>query len=298
MALKAPRTLYGIESVTMYHRDSGLPYGTVRVLGGSSIAMTGELVQLTGGSNPFPWEAQDGNMAAEMSFKPKEIPDWFFKIFLGKTPTEVLGDPGNVTALTNVLNSSAQDAVTGVASVAVTTGSEADIKFGKYVVKVVTPTTVDVYGLTGVDFHRGTNKVFEDDLLKITATPLTITTLGVATVVSGYGVELIGGSGAIAMTAGDTAEFEANPPSSEQMDVLIGETGACIPEFGAFVTAQKKGDGSMWLFDCYKVKAQGFPLSMEEKAYSEAEVTAVLQYCSAKNAVLRARHLKPTSGCS
>lgn len=298
MTLSPPKTIYGIHQVTMYQRDSHIPYGTLRVLGGSSITLAGELVQLSGGSSPYSWDAQDGAITAEMSLKPKEIPNWMFKVMLGKDPTPVLADPGNTSALLNVLNATVLDAVTGIASVDVKTGSENDLKFGKYTVLAVSPTTVDVYAMSNVDFFRGTDKVYVDDSLKINATPLTITTPGVATELPDFGIEFTGGSGTIAMVAGDTAEFDINPPSIEQMDVKIGEFGVCVPNFGAIVVAQKKSDGSMWQFDCFNVKALGFPFAMEEKAFNEAEITATLLYDSEQDGVLKARYLKPAIACS
>lgn len=297
MAQSQPRTIYGIHEMSFYSRLTGLPYGNLRVLGGSSLVITGEVVSLTGGSARYPWDAQDGAQTAELAFKPAEIPSFLFGLLLGKTPTEVSDDPGNVTALANVEGDTLFDATDGVASVGVKSGSEGDLKFGSYVVKAVTADTVDVYAKTNVDFFRGTDKVYEDDLLKITATPLTIVT-ATAVEVPGFGIELTGGSGTIVMDAGDTADFEANPPSSYQMDVVVGELGACIPEFGAVVTAQKQADGSMWLFDCFKVKAQGFPFNMEKKAYSEAEVTGILTYDATKNGIFKARYVKPSTGCS
>lgn len=298
MGLSQPKTIYGIHQVTMYQRISHIPYGTLRVLGGSSITLAGELVQLTGGSSPYSWDVQNGAITAEMSLKPKELPNWMFKVMLGKDPTQVLADPGNTSDLLNVLNDTVFDATTGIASVGVKSGSEDDLKFGKYTVVAVSPTTVDVYAMSNVDFHRGTDKVYVDDSLKINTTPLTITTPGVATELPDFGVEFTGGSGTIAMVVGDTAEFDINPPSIEQMDVKIGETAACFPEFGAIVTAQKKSDGSMWQFDCFKVKAFGFPFGMEEKAFNEAEITGTLIYDSDQDGIMKARYLKPAVACS
>jgi len=299
MPLSNPRTIYGVHEVVIYHRSTGLPYGTLRVVGGSSLALTGELVNLMGGSSPYSWDAQDGNITGEMSLKPKEYPDFLFQVMLGAVPVELTDDPGNTSALTNVLNASLQDAATGIASVGVKSGSESDLKFGKYIVVAVSPTTVDVYALSSVDFLRGVNDgEYIDDTLKITSTPLTITGTGGVTELPKFGVEFIGGSGVVAMTPGDTAEFEINPPSTQQMDAKIGELGSCIPEFGAIVTAQKKGDGSMWLFDCFRVKALGLPFNMDEKAFSEAEITATLLFDSAKNGIINARYIKPASGCA
>lgn len=298
MALTNPRVLYGIHQVTLYNLADGLPYGTLRVLKGSTISLSGELVQLTGGSSKYPWSSQDGNITAEMSLKPAELPSFLFKLFLGKTPTDVTDDPGNVSTLTNVLNTSVQDATTGIASVGVKSGSEADLKFGKYIVKAASSTTVDVYAMTNVDFQRGTDKTYVDDTLKITSAPLTITTLGVAVEVPGFGVELIGGSGTIGMTADDTAKFNINPASLEQMEVDVGGINDCIPEFGAIAVAQKQADGTMWEIDCLRVKAIGFPFGLEEKAFNEAEITANLLYDPVEDKVINIRYLKPTEACS
>lgn len=298
MPLSQPKTLYGIHQVTPYSQLTGEPYGTLRVLAGSSLSLSGELVQLTGGSSKYPWDAQDGNITAELALKPKEIPNFLIQILLGKAPTETLDDPGSVDALENVQGTSLQEAATGIASVGVKSGSEDDMKFGKYIVKVVSPTTVDVYAMTNVDFRRGTDAQYVDDTLKITSVPLTITGTGGVTELPNFGVEFTGGSGTVGMTADDTAEFEIYPPSLEKVTAEIGGLADCIPEFGAVVVAQKKGDGSMWLFDCYRVKALGLPFNMEEKAYSEMEITANLLYDSVKGSLFKMKYVKPSTGCS
>lgn len=297
MPLTQPKTLFGIHQVTPYSRLDGMPYGTLRVLGGSTISVAGELVPLTGGSSKYPWEAEDGAISAEMSLKPKEIPNFLIKILLGKTPTETLNDAGSVDALTNVKGTSVQDATTGIDSVGVKSGSEADMKFGKYIVKAASGTTVDVYAMTNIDFTRGTDKEYVDDTLKITSSPLTISGTGGVTELPGFGVEFTGGSGTVGMTADDTAEFEIYPPSLEKVVAEIGGLADCVPEFGAIVMAQKQSDGSMWLFDCYRVKALGFPFAMEEKAFNEAEITAMLLYDSVKNSLFKLKYLKPDTGC-
>lgn len=296
MALGKPRTIYGIHLATFYEIATGLPYGTIRVLGGSTISLAGELISLTGGSSPYPWDAQDGAITPEISLKLKEIPNFLFKLFLGKTPTEALDSAANVSALVNIFGTSIFDAAAGIASVGVKSGSEDDVKFSKYIVRGVSPTTVDVYAYSNIDFFRGTDKQYENDLLKITAAPLTVPD-GAPVEVPGFGVELTGGT-SVAMTADDTASFEANPASLEQMDVLIGEQGVCIPEFGVVVNPQKQANGSMWEIDCFRVKALGMPLGMEEKAFNEMEITGTLLYDSTENGVYKSRYLKPTTACS
>lgn len=297
MTLDPVKTLYGIHSVVLFNRSNAIPYGILRVLAGSSLNISGEIIQLTGGSSKFVWDAQDGNATAELALKIKEIPNWLFGVLLGKTPTKVSDDPGSVAALTNVLNDSIVDAVTGIDSVGVKTGSEADLKFGKYTVIATSPTAVDVYAMTNVDFSRGTDVNYVDSTLKVTAAPLTIVTAGVKTELTGFGVEFTGPSGAVGMTAGDTAEFWIYPPSTEKTTVQIGGLADCTPEFGAIVTAQKKGDGSVFIFTCYRVKAFGFPLNMEEKAFGEMEVTAIMMRDEDEDAVFSMEYVNPVNAC-
>jgi len=57
MALKKPRTLFGIHEAVLYFQNSGKPYGTLRVLAGSTLTLSGELVSLTGGSSKYIWDA-------------------------------------------------------------------------------------------------------------------------------------------------------------------------------------------------------------------------------------------------
>jgi len=298
MPLSQPRELYGIHNVTFYDRSNGLPYGTLRVLGSSTLNITGETVTLNGGSSPYVWDTQGGAITAEMSLNFKEYPNFLFQVLFGATATEA-GAPdtdGDVTALTNVNGTSAQDATTGIASVGLESGETAELKFGKYIVKAVTATTVDVYALTNVDFSRGTDESYEDDLLKITATPLTIPDSGGTVSLSDFGVEFTGGSGTVSMTVDDTAEFTIKPPFTNDTDILVGSPDACIPEFGAYLAAQRKGDGTMWTIDCFRVTALGFPLGLEEKAFSESEITGNLSYDADAGGIFRLRRIKPISG--
>jgi hypothetical protein len=289
--------MYGVHQVTPYSRTTGLPYGTLRVLGNATISLAGELVSLTGGSSSFPWAVENGAITPEITLNMKELQNFLINIFLGKEPTQVDDDAGSVDALANVNGTSAQDATTGIASVSVESGEEAELKFGKYIVKVVSATTIDVYALTNVDFRRGTDKTYENDLLKITPSPLTIAGTGGTTSLSGFGVEFTGGSGTVDMTTDDTAEFSIYPPSLEKVTARIGAVGDCVPEFGILIAAQKLSDGTMWTFDCFKVKALGFPFGMAEKAFNEAEVTMQLMNDSAKDGVLDMKRVQPATAC-
>ena len=67
MALSSPRAFFGIHSVSPYSRTDGSFFGELRVLESSSISLSGETIDLLGGSSKFPWESADGSITAEMS---------------------------------------------------------------------------------------------------------------------------------------------------------------------------------------------------------------------------------------
>lgn len=294
MSLSAPRVIFGVHSVTPYKRADGLPYGILKVLGGSSLSLAGELIGLNGGSSKYEWAVEDGRITAEMSLKVKEYPDFLFELFLGKAPTANSAEAsGNASTLTNKKGSSVMVGTTGIASVGVKSGSEADLKFGKYVVKAVSSTTVDVYFSSDADINRGTDGEYQNDALKITASALTITTSSAVTIPN-FGLELTGGSGTIGMTTNDTATFEVRPINDKSMTVTIGATTDEFPEFGAIVMAQKRGNQEMFEIDCLRCKGIGMPLGFEEVAYSEAEIKIKAFYDSTQNAVFKLRHVTPT----
>lgn len=294
MALSQTRNIFGVHSFAAYSRTDGTPYGIAKVLASSSVSLSGELVKLMGGSNRYAWAVEDGVVTAEMSLKVREYPDFLFELFLGKAPTANAAETGgSVTTLTNKYGTSVK-ASTGMASVGIIASTgPANLKFGKYLIKAVSSTTVDVYCLSDVDFLRGTDGEFSTDTLKIAAAQ-TITQSS-DTNIATYGIKLVGDSGTIGMTIGDTATFEVRPINTGSMDVTLGQTGAANPEFGALVVSQKRGSGEMFEVDLLRCKGTGLPLGFEEFKFSEAEIKVEAFYDSTANAVAKIRAVKPTT---
>lgn len=295
MALTAPRVIFGVHSFTPYSRSTGLFMGIIKCLSGSSLSLAGELVKLNGGSSKYPWAVEEGKISAEMSLKVKEYPDFLFELFLGTAPTATTAETtGNVSTLTNKYGSTCMSATTGIASVLALSGSETDMKFGKYVVKVVSATTVDVYFSSDADISRGTNGTMQSDTLKITATALTITA-ATPTTVPNFGIKLTGGSGTIGMTTGNTATFEVRPINDKGTSVTIGSTASDFPEFGAIIMGQKRSNGEMTEIDCFRCKGVGLPLAFNEGAYSEAEIKVEAFYDSTLDGVFKMRNVSPST---
>ena len=290
MGLSEPRVFFGVHSIAPYSRSTGEFFGIAKVLASSTLSLTGELVKLNGGSNKWPWAIEDGLLSAEISLGLKEYPNFVFELFLGKQVTTNAAEAsGSTDGLANIKGTSAFDATTGVASVAVSTA--ADAKFGKYLVKAVSATTVDVFMSTDLDFGRGTDTEFENDALKITASPLTVPDSGATVAIPDYGLELTGGSGTVAFVTDDTAEFFVRPINTESTEVTIGATSDFRPEFGMIVMGAKRADDSMVEFDMFRCKGIGLPVGLEENAFSEAEVTVEAFYDATKNAVFKMRHV-------
>lgn len=288
MGLSDPRSYFGVHEFTPLRRTNGLPYGTIRALGEGSINVTGELVKLNAGSNKYPWHIEPGLNTAEVALTIREFSDFVYELFLGATTVASAAESGGgVTALANKLNASVFDASTGIASVGVKSGSETDLKFTKYTVICVTSTTIDVYAGSDLDFARGTDKVFEDDTLKITASPITIVA-STAAEVPGFGVELTGGSGTIGMTVGDTATFEVRPINTGSSLITVGALTDVVPEFEALVYTQKRNN-LMTEFNIFRMLGTGLPQQAAEQSWSEASVTAEAFFDSAKGGVYALR---------
>lgn len=293
--LSQPRGIFGVHSVTPYSRTDGTPYGTLKVVKSASLNYQGSTVPLKGGSQKGPWATEEGEINCGLSLKVGEFPDFLFTLFQGLTPTEGSADAsGAVSALTNKLNSSCMNATTGIASVLAISGSEGDLKFGKYVVVVKTATTVNVYAMSDADFQRGTASVFQDDNLKLVASNVTITA-STASNITGFGFKLTGGSGTIGMTTGDTATFEVKPKNTANMSGNLGMSGAVFPEFGVIIMAKKRGTGELFEIDAPRCKGEGFPLSFDENKWAEADIKVQTMYDSALDYYARIRAVTPTT---
>lgn len=288
MSLTRNQSSFGIHSVTAYNPDTLQPYGTAKVVGSLTFNVAGENIPLVGGSNAYPWEVESGAITAEGTINMREMPDWLPEAFLGNSVTTNAAETGgSATAITNVNGTSAVDATVGIASVSVETGEEANVKTGMYMVKVVSPTTVDVYAMTDVDFGRGTDLSFQDDGLKITASPLTVPGTGGTVSIPNSGLELTGGSGTIAMTAGDTAFYDARSINTGSTTGTIGTSTQNFVSLGLLCVAQKKGNAELFMIDIMKAKGTGQPFNFTEKAWSEGEIPFSAFYDSVRNGVFR-----------
>lgn len=294
MALSDPRIVYGIHSITPRNRTTGLPYGILKVIGSANLSLNSDIEQLYAGSNKFAWAAENKTVASELTAKVKAYPGFLFELFLGATVTDAGADAaGTVSALTNKKGTSLQSATTGISAIAVKAAQKANLKFGKYLLKVLTSTTVGLFALSDIDSKRGTDIEFTNDTLLVTLTIATITTGGTIAM-DAVGLELTGGSGAIAMVVDDTASFEVLPPSSKSSNIVVGGSADTFPAFSALLLAQKRATGEMFEIDAHNCVGGGLPINLEETAFSQPELKMTCLYDSALDRVFTIRSIFPT----
>lgn len=289
--LSTPRTIYGIHSVTLFDRVNYLPFGIMKVLGSLSFDFTGDFNDLFGGSSRYAWDSEAGVLSSDISLNIKEFPSFIYQKALGASVTDAAAESaGNVGTIVNKFGSSLV-AATGVLSATAKSGSETDLKDGLLILKAVSATEVDAYYMSDVDMNQGTNKTFEDDALKITATPLTIAT-STAVEIPGFGIEITGGAGTIAMTIGDTAYCFVRKINDGSSVISIGQSTADFEAFGMLITSQKKGSGDTFEMLVHKAKGIGLPHSLTEAEWMTSDITIRALYDAAQNEVAQFRHVK------
>jgi hypothetical protein len=292
MGLSSDFLVFGIHSMVPYKRTDKMPYGILKILGGGTMSLSAEFEELFGGSNRYAWASEPKTISSEFTCSVKSLPDFLLELYLAaEVSTIAASTTGTAGSFANALGTTVFKATTGIATVTVKTGSEADLKSGTYIIKAISANTVDVFAATDVDFSRGTDLVFVDDLLKITTTPITIATT-VAVTVPNLGIELTGGSSVTALTIGDTAIFKVVAPHGGVSDVIIGKSSAIFPEHGLFCQAAKRSDGSLFEMDLHKCVGAGFPIALEETTFSIPELTIKVLYDSSLDRIATFRKVK------
>lgn len=292
MSRSEPRAVFGVHGVTPYNRETGVPYGELRIVKTSSISLSSELIELLGGSAKYAWAAEEGAIKAEMTLNVGELPDFMFELFLGKAPTPFVAQTtGSISTAANKNGVSVISGANGISSVSLLSGSSANLKFGKYVIVGASSTTFDVYYNSGIDLGRGTDGSFLTDSMKVASS--VAFTASVASIPA-FGLQF-NQVGTPVFVVGESATFEVLPVNNGGTSVTIGGTvSQSFPEFGALVYAQKRGDGQMTEIDCFRVKAAGMPIPFEMGAFAAFEVKAKLLYDTSRDGIFSMRHVLAT----
>ena len=291
MTTTAPRNLFGIHSILLYNRTTGIPYGPpLKVLASGGVDLPADFEDLTGGSERFVLASEPKVITPEMKITTKDYADYLYEIFMGATVTRNAAEAtGNVSGLANFNGTSVVDATTGIDSIAVKASEEGDLKFGVYTIVVKSANTINVSVSTDIDFRKGTSVSYQNDDLEIFETDITVPDSSGTVDLPGLGLTITAGTGTMTMTVGDTAQFSVRPVNKGSSVIDIGDAGTNFPEFGAIVYAQKRGSGEMFEIECYRCIGAGLPHNFEEKVFAQAELTVKVLKDFAIDRVMRIR---------
>ena len=232
--LTYPTGLYGLWSLTLKDRVSQLPQAFFKVIGEFTFPNEADMEDYVGGSDKFVRASEPKYFKADGTLMIKEFLAKTYQYLGGATATIGTAEPsGAVTTLANAQGTSVM-AATGLASVSLTANASADLKAGNYTIKAASANTIDVYCDSDIDFGGvwtdGTVGAFQDDTLKITPTPLSISE-ATGAALSGFGLTFTGGASATAFTIGDTATFEVRPANVANEVTTIGDRNTFLKSY-------------------------------------------------------------------
>lgn len=293
MAKDAKQIVFGVHGVTVMDYFTGLPIAELDVIGDLSLPVTAEVEDLYGGFHNVAVAGEPKTLTIDGTLELREFPEDVVDYLVAATGAKTAAEStGSVTTLASY--NGGLVATTGVASVGLKSGKTTELKAGLYIVSAVDATTVDVYATSTADLKKGTDITPINDSLKITTTPLTITT-STAVEVPNLGVELTGGSGTIGMTAGDTAFFEIKPPHAGTEVVTIGTDTDEFKRVALVATAQKRTTGEIAYVFMPNALALGLPLAMPEKGWASGSVTIKVYSHPTLGFAMRFTSIKGTS---
>lgn len=273
MARSSRKQYFSIHSISFIDLDTGIPIEQVDVIGALTLTNSSDLIENFGGSSPYAFASEAGSKTTEGSMTVRELPSSIFNTLLGANTTVNAAEAaGSVTALAAYFGTGLVDGATGIASVGLKSGSSADVKNVHYTVKAVSATTVDVYASSDVDFARGSALTYQDDSLKITATPLTVPGTGGVVEIPNTGLELTGGSGVVALTTDSTATFSSRPINTGSAISNVGSDLDSLPNVGLVVEAKKRRTGELGSLHMYNVTFGGLPLNFTENEYYNGDI--------------------------
>lgn len=273
MPMPNPVNIFGIHQATIVDRQTH-EMRTLKLLSEASPDLSEEVINLNGGSSPHPWNTASGYASSELPVTIKQFDLHALKYFGGYLAgeTNIIEDDdgdvaGNVSSLTNVIGT-LQKADTGIASVTITTSGS--LKYGDYLVKAASATTVHVYLNNDLDGLE-----LQDENMRITATPLTIPNDSGVVAIPGTGLSLTGGTGTVALTTGDAATFSVRPINAYNY-IYRGGAGVTKPEFSLYIHFEKLGSGSYRSLYLPRVKSNGVNPQHSEKEWASFESTLTI----------------------
>ena len=266
------KTIYGIHSMVLLDYLTHAPVSYLKAIGGANLELSGESVQLEGGSALYPLDSEIVKISSKTSFTAREYPLSAMEQMLGGSKTIYPASPlGQVVDKMNLTGASGDNLV-----ISLNDASE-DLKGGEYAFIFTDVDKGKLYAMS--DIGGGS---FEDpENLDITGEIILSDT---EFDVTGYGIALAS-QGIPNFVSGDSCKFRIIEPDKTGEKLKVGALSSTFKEFGALVYAQKRGTNQIVYIELFRVKVYGMPISFEEKKFSEWQVDMELLYDDKRDGV-------------
>ena len=286
MAKSNPTQHFSIFEITPYALNTltigddtfkkGQPFGTFEIVGDASVNQNASSVQNRGGSSYYARANEITEIDSEVVINIREMPKMLYSLYAGATVTETAASAtGTVDTIRNAYGTS-MVAATGMASVGVKSGSDADLRFDYYACVATGAAAFDVYAMTSMQFEKlGTsgNMTWQNDENKITASPLTLVQ-SAAVEIPYSGCEITGGAGVIALVTGDVAVFKSTPAHGGINTIDIGKNGVIFPEHGMVLYGRERNDSTKIELEVFRASvSSGITLPMPLGDFMTTDVT-------------------------
>ena len=264
MTLRKPSTIFGVQSICIYNPTTGRPYGVSKWLEQSNLEIGGETVKLMSGAYKQPIDAFTPDRNSTVSIVFSHFESWMCKPLLG-TDAEILAQNSNVIIddKENIQGTSLSGLTIGGSST-----NSANAKFSKYIAIATGTDSINIYGLSDVDFNRGQAIDYQDDSLKLLANDITVTQT--ATEIASLGITVLKGSDDF--VADDSASFFVRPALDSGAISRISDI-ASVPNVGLFITAEKLNGNRLVAWEFPRVVCEGLTLNSPRQDFTKPELS-------------------------
>lgn len=283
MVVTPHRYLYSVGYLLFYDRSTSVPIGGQPCPASASIEASGglEVLKCLGAQVASEPQSIERTLSGSIKF----LDDFILTTLTGAPAVVNAAEAvGSVQAIADYFGTSVVDATTGIASVAVDTPTQTAVKTQKYILRAASATTVDVYVSSAIQ-----GEVLLDDFHKIDT--ITIPGASATVVIPNTGVVITGGSGAIAMTVGDTAVFTTRHFNNAGSSIITFGANQ-LTAFGAII-AVSNSRGDQTYFDLPNVVPSGaFSIALEEDAFSINDFEAGVNIDPIKGYAMQMVHVR------
>lgn len=263
--LQVKKPIKGVHNVAIADYKTGAVEAILKVVDSVNIDLGESVVSLKGGESNDAYAADIVDANNTVTVPVKEFPSNLMAMLYHNTATDAVAEAtGAISTPFNVKGTTAYNPVTGVASIAVTSG--ATPVEGVYLFVAAKDNKFNIYGFSDFDCALA----YQNDQTGLVS-PLTAVVLDASEDIAALGITLTGGS-AIALVEGDSFIFEIRRPNSGYSEVSLG--GECNKGYKrVYLFFGETQEKDLTFIELYKCTVSRGALSTPVRDYASQEIT-------------------------